>query len=294
MTTKEKTERGLRNSSLTRVQPFFDCLFKERGNGPAWLSTLLGMATKNKGLADALSVKDCNIIIRTSNKKSSDTKREQQAWDSCFEYSIAPSVAFLKWLINNPNELRWPTTKGERKEFSNPKTQQMRTYLIDHTDEANGKKAQQEALRQIGLISNSKHVVQSVKHKTEAWVRFEGYTRLDCLLETSNFVLAIEGKRTEQVSKSITWYRQRNQIVRILEVLKEYAQDKQYALLLMNEDGIDPIKDDDFIKSLPHFKLSKQKAQEISDHYLGCVSWASACEELGIDTRCLPDTIYDI
>ena len=115
---------------------------------------------------------------------------------------------------------------------------------------------------------------------------------MDCLIETDDFLLGIEGKRTEKVSSNINWFPQRNQIIRNLEVLKAKAGGKVYAMLLMNEDGKDPIKDTDFANSLPHY--STQEIAEIKTHYLGAVSWRQACDAVGLDYCDLPDTIRDI
>lgn len=288
---RETKLRKLKDSSITRVIPFFTYLFEHYGIGPSWIPTLLGMATKNQDIANMMSVMNCSIS--TDKRKQTTTKQvdSQQNWNDCFEYSIAPSVAFLKWLIENPEKLTWPKTKGVEKVFNNLRTQQMRTSLVHPANDGAREVVQQYALHQIEMISNRGIVVKASKDKAEAWVKFEGYTRLDCLLETADFVLAIEGKRNEGVSRSIHWYPQRNQIVRNLEVLREYAGNKQYALILMNKDGTDPLKDADFALSLPH--MSRKTVQEISRHYLGSISWREACEVLNVPYSNLPDTVCD-
>lgn len=288
---RETKPRKLKDSSKTRVMPFFTYLFEHYGIGHSWIPTLLGMATKNQDLANMMTAMNCSIS--TDKRKQTTTKQvdSQQNRKNCFEYSIAPSVAFLKWLILNPGKLTWPKTKGVEKVFNNLRTQKMRTSLIHPANDNEREVVQQYALNQLMLISNRGIVVKTSKDKAEAWVKFEGYTRLDCLLETADYVLAIEGKRNEGVSRSIHWYPQRNQIVRNLEVLREYAGTKQYALILMNKDGTDPIKDADFVLSLPH--MSRKAVQEISRHYLGSISWREACEVLNVPYSNLPDTICD-
>jgi hypothetical protein len=288
---REIKPRKLKDSSKTRVIPFFSYLFKQYGFGTRWIPALLGMATRNQDIASMISAMNCSISIDKRNQKTADLVDRQQNWRDCFEYSIAPSGAFLRWLILNPEELTWPKTKGVENIFENSRTQQMRTSLIHPANDNEREVVQQYALHQIEMISNRGIVVKASKDKAEAWVKFEGYTRLDCLLETADFVLAIEGKRNEGVSRSIHWYPQRNQIVRNLEVLREYAGTKQYALILMNKDGTDPIKDADFVLSLPH--MSRKTVQEISRHYLGSISWREACEVLNVPYSNLPDTVCD-
>jgi len=131
--------------------------------------------------------------------------------------------------------------------------------------------------------------VQGSKRK---WWAFEGFTEVDCLLETEDFLLGIEGKRTEQVSSATEWYSKRNQIIRNLEVLKEKAGSKDYALLLMCEDGYDPISDHDFSIGLPHY--TSEQIVEIKKHYLGAVSWQQACDAVGMDPDRLPDTVRNL
>jgi len=279
------------DSSETRVKPFFTYLFEHYGIGSSWIPTLLMMSTRNQDIAAMISAMDCSI---STNKRKQNTAKmfdDQQYWKDCFEYSIAPSVTFLRWLIMNPEKLTWPKIKGIEKVYPNSRTQQMRKSLIYPTNHNDREVVQKYALKQIELIREIGNVVKSSNDKAEAWVKFEGYTRLDCLLETKDFVLAIEGKRNEGVSRSISWYPHRNQIVRNLEVIREYAGNKQYAMILMNKDGVDPVKDDDFTMSLPH--LDSISIEDLNKHYLGCISWEQACNATGVDFKILPDTRQD-
>jgi hypothetical protein len=58
---------------------------------------------------------------------------------------------------------------------------------------------------------------QGAKGSRRKWWAFEGFTSVDCVLETDRLLVFIEGKRTEKISAATDWY-PRNQIVRNLEV----------------------------------------------------------------------------
>jgi len=132
-----------------------------------------------------------------------------------------------------------------------------------------------------------------VRNPNRDWWVFEGFTKVDCLIETENLVLAIEGKRTEEgPSLSIDWYPQRNQLVRNLEALKQYGKSKEYALILIDEEGNYQLEESMFIASLPHF--SSEERTELRKHYLGNITWKQVCIATGINYSELPNTINDL
>jgi hypothetical protein len=113
-----------------------------------------------------------------------------------------PPQRFLTWLLNNPHSLVWPvSSKGEPVKFGQS-TQSLRERLISG-DEI----ARSEALRSI-------HNGVSARR---AWWAFEGWTSVDCWLETDQLVVFIEGKRTEPISAATSWFPVRNQVVVCLD-----------------------------------------------------------------------------
>jgi hypothetical protein len=74
--------------------------------------------------------------------------------------------------------------------------------------------AEESAVRDEALKELTKVGAAGSKYK---WWAFEGFTSVDCWLETETLLLLIEGKRTDTVSASTDWYPIRNQVVRILE-----------------------------------------------------------------------------
>ena len=83
------------------------------------------------------------------------------------------------------------------------------------------------------------------------WWAFEGFTEVDCWLETEKLVLFVEGKRTEPLSSSTHWFEQRSQLVRNLEVAGEIANGKSAAVLVVSEEPIAELTDIIVAESTP-------------------------------------------
>lgn len=260
-----KQVRGKYNSSITRVRPFFQALFKKDRAGKSWLPKLI------------LAMPQQKEFLKTLSKMTGEIAED---WiQTCFEYKIPPSKEFLKWALNNPNALTWP-----KKTFK-PKTQYKRECLFG----LHGEKAQKETIKEgLELLAS-----QGVTSSSQQWWKFEGFTKMDCLIETENYLLGIEGKRTDTMSSSTDWLKDRNQVVRNIEVLSEMAKEreKEYAFILLEEDCTKPLTKEQFEKSLPH---DVSLADELYAHYLGCLSWKEACEVTGINFEDLPKDISDI
>jgi len=270
---KEPKTEGLWNSSITRVRPFFQNLLNRDASGLSWLTKLVQLAPKNKDLTSKMAMMNCRILDQLMEGSKNGRPK-------CFEYSVSPSKVFLRWLIEHPERLRVPENYGTKDE---EKRENRKCLQGEY-----GVQRQQEMMKDALNLLNEKGAQGSRKQ----WWAFEGFTRVDCLLETDEFILGIEGKRTDTVSSIIAWFPQRNQIIRNLEAIKEKAGSKFYAVILMNKDGKDPITDNDFTISLPHY--SEQEIAEIKTHYLGAVSWRQACEEVGLIYSALPETIRDV
>jgi hypothetical protein len=272
------------NSSLTRVRPYFRETFCQDHTGSIWLPQLLSIVHNNQDYAHHLSSLNCMIFSELLGKRIySDKIIKKISLEKCFEYSLPPTRIFLQWLIEHHDKLTWPRHGRKERQYGDS-TQAHRENLLGR----NGKTKQIDA-RNTALNLLSENGTLGSKRK---WWAFEGFTEVDCLLETDDFLLGIEGKRTEKVSPATHWYPKRNQIIRNLEVLKEKAGTKEYAILLMNEDGKDPITDTYVVNSLPHY--SEQEIAEIKKHYLGAVSWRQACKAVGLDYNALPVTIRDV
>lgn len=276
--------RGEKNSSITRVRPFFRYLFDQNASGLSWLLKLIVSEQSNHSYASYLASLSCMINNQSQVKrKYKDKILGNIELEHCFECSVPPSYVLLRWLIEHPDTLTWPKHGQKERKYCLSTQLNRENLFCKH-----GRKKQSEAKQNAINLLDSKGV-QGSKRK---WWAFEGFTEVDCLLETEDFLLGIEGKRMEKVSSATDWYPQRNQIIRNLEAIKEKAGSKAFAVLLMSEDGSDPILDADYSNSLPLY--SAQEISEIRTHYLGAVSWQQACDAVGLDYNELPETIQDV
>jgi hypothetical protein len=273
---------GQFNSSITRVWPVFDTLLSRDPTGSNWLATLLSLAPtpfsgKVGTLLPAVSCFDRPIPRSIQHDLSAEQRQSLGMLRRAFEADVAPPTAFLEWMLREPGRLTWPAVRGKRRLFS-PITQAKREALM--RGEAT---AQQEALSELVRLG--------ANGCARRWWAFEGFTSVDCRLETESLVLFIEGKRTESISSATDWYPVRNQLVRNLEAAAEEAKrvDKDYAVLLCAE-KCQSLSEADFSKSLPH--LSEQQRHNLWVHFLGCVTWSELQQTLCPDLA-LPNTVAD-
>jgi len=164
---------GKFNSSVTRVWPVLGALLRRDPAGGQWLTAL-------SPRIDELS--HGSILAKSVRP------RDAQFGDfgnvnlpSCFEFAAEPPEAFLSWLIESAG-VKWNHNfKGTSE------TERKRRALL-----SGDMQAKREAL---GLLSQKR-----ARGSRGEWWAFEGFTSIDCCLETENSLLVIEGKRTESLS----------------------------------------------------------------------------------------------
>lgn len=282
MAQTEKTKvKGRYNSSITRVRPFFKALINIDKTGESWIPKLLRAMPLNKAKSDLMIQGDLTILEDCLKKrKYKDDIIGEIELEECFEVKVPPSRDFLEWALKNTQELSWPD-KGEKKYGED--TQFKRERLFGQ----HGEDHQKEVLKKGLDLLNEKGVAFS----SRKWWAFEGFTEMDCLIETESFLIGVEGKRTEFVSESTHWFRDRNQVVRNIEVLANMAKEKKkdFVFILLTEDGVDPIMEAHFRVSLPH---NEELVDVLRKHYLGCLSWKDACAVTGLNFNELPNDIY--
>jgi hypothetical protein len=132
-----------------------------------------------------------------------------------------------------------------------------------------------------------------VEKSRRAWWAFEGFTSVDCALETPELVLLVEGKRFEPVSGGGSWIPGRNQISRNLEVASDYArrENKAFAVLLIGPDGSQPPSDAALNAGWPH--LTQAEQDDLLQHFLGATTWRAVCDACSLDYDALPITTED-
>lgn len=265
---------GRFDSSLTRVQPFFERAFA-LGSASGWLSALLAAAPRGRAVLGDLVDSPGEILDVLLAKHP-----EGKAPRACFEYPVPPDRRFLRWCVEHPEKLTWPTgaTYGDE-------TTRMRRAML--YDEPPGREAgMQQAL----------HLIETKSPTTRAWWRLEGVTRIDCLLATDRVVVTVEGKRTEPLSPATDWYRARSQLVRNLEAARQLAHGRRWGTLLISQHAIDEASPAGLAAVLdsaaPH--LSDSERAELQAAYLGNLTWDQACDALGFPPGSLPTTTDEI
>jgi hypothetical protein len=166
--------------------------------------------------------------------------------ERCFEHDLEPPRDFLRWLITNPDRLTWPN-KGWAK--FGVTSQKMRENLF-------GMRGTIACLESNRLALSELNRVGPKGSRRRRWA-FEGFTSVDCYLETDKIVLLIEGKRFGKTSSEVQWYPTRNQLIRNLEATGQAAAGKKFALLAIGEETIEDPDKDTWIGSLPHLIVGK-------------------------------------
>jgi hypothetical protein len=258
---------GKRDSSRTRVQPVFRRLLARYPDGSDWLPSLLRPAEPAAALPAGL-IADPGTLLNGAG--------------ACFERPFPPPERFLRWLIRHPDEMVWPR-RGQEEHSFGARTQRRREELLGRC----GSPAQTQA-QEVALAELAHHGAIRSRRR---WWAFEGFTHVDCCLETEKLLLFIEGKRTDRVSKATAWFPQRNQLARNMEVAAEHAHGREYALLLIAEQ--EPLPEElDLAPGLPH--LGDGEREALLGHFLGWTTWRAVCGVTGIDYEGLPDTTDDI
>lgn len=268
-----------RNSSITRVRPLFQQLITSDPSGAAWVPSILGVVSDNPVAKRMLSNPGRLRPSICAKRSYADRLQGDIELEECFEFSVRPGAAFLRWLLKSPDHLEWPVSGGTLARFSKS-TNEKREGLIQSSDPARRQALQTEGMRELA---------QSVGKSEKKWWAFEGATEVDCFLETDTFVLVIEGKRTESLSESTAWYRGRNQLHRNLEAARDLAAGREFGVLVISEDPLDAKALGDPEKGLPH--LPSAERAELMTHYLGCVTWRQVCSATGIPFESLPRNI---
>lgn len=274
---------GKWNSSVTRVWPVFDYLLAQNPTGRTWLSTLLRLGDGHALLPEAFG--DLLPPVATFSRPIPRDMRTELGEAGCtalgnlrgaFEADCPPSSRFLSWLIEHPEQMNWPMKRGYAPQVYGEPTHNLRKRLIGGDLAVRAQALQ--ALQTCGVDGSRR-----------MWWAFEGWTSVDCWLETERLILFIEGKRTEPVSASTNWFPARNQIARNLEVAAEIARlrGKNFAVLVCAEQPVVVAKRD-FDESLPH--LSTSERDDLLSHYLGCATWQQIRDAL-CPTIELPDDV---
>ena len=160
-------------------------------------------------------------------------------------------------------------------------TQALREALVGFKGDSARSEAQTSALRSLDRNGPEK--------SSRQWWAFEGFTEVDCCLETDKIVLLIEGKRTETLSESTAWYSGRNQLHRNLEAARDLAAGREFSVLVIGEEEIPEVALGKPETGLPH--LNAAERAELMTHFFGCLTWRQVCDAAGVDYESLPRNV---
>lgn len=267
---------GLYDSSLTRVRPFFQTLVERDPTGRSWLPALLAATPNARQLLGEIVDSPGWLIAPLSTPTPS-------GWLACFQYPVAPPRELLGWFIDHPEALRWPADASLSREAV-----LLRRALLYDDPPGSQEKAQDRA-REL-LVTRSPF--------SDSWWRFEGVTRLDCVLITDRVVVAVEGTSADPVASGTRWYPHRTQLVRTLEAAKQIATSElgakqRWASLLLSEhpvaEGSDEHLAQALAKAAPHLSAAERDA--LHESFLGNITWEAACQAVGLPPNMLPETV---
>lgn len=189
-----------------------------------------------------------------------------------FEKKIMPAKSLLKHLINNIHIINKDSLGSD----NGTKSYKNRIDLFA-LDEA-------KKLEALQLIENDKNCYQK-------WYVFEGYTHPDIYIETDNYILIGEAKRTEKSFTTKTkWLNERDQLLRHIDSVLDSGKQVISFLIIDNElkntaeykIGLARYKDREYFKKhLPH--RSEMEINIAMKSYIGFTTWQKYEEKFKIE-----------
>ena len=235
---------GKKNSSQTRVYPAFTKIRTQMVEFIDWLNER----------------QPCNIPTRDVD------------WDTMVirfadengrgEIALPPSASLLKWMIEN---------YGKSERLSK---MPLGTNVSDKTLE----RRKELYARNANRIKEAINSINSGRRR--GWFALEGYTRPDVYIETNQFILLVEGKRTESnLTDSTTFFcNGRDQLIRHMDAALELAGSRVVlGLIIYEEDApyVPSISNEMIEESLPH--RTQTDRDRIRRGWLSPMTW----QELG-------------
>ncbi len=262
---------GKRNSSATRVWPVFQNLIERDKCGRTWLPALLKLFPNQSSFNPEVLLNPGDIAGFQFGKK---------------ELCLNPPLRFLKWMVEHPHELTWPSYQIKTEYIRDMRERLMLRGSYENTPEAQRQAIESGKAEIERALANSR---DGDSTWLDRWWVLEGRTHVDCYIETTHIRLFVEGKRTDKLSSKTSWYRKRNQLLRNLESASVHASGQPFAQLLMTEKPAPELEPGIVKSSLPH--LSSNERDELLSHYAGAVTWRSICSAVDLPYEKLPDTV---
>jgi len=254
---------GRYDSSKTRVKPVFDYLYAADPSGESWIGPMLSLPRSGS--------------LQPRPTRTESLNKSRSGWGDS-ERALQPPMALLSWLVRNIATLEGTETA---------ETLEKRRDLVSKKPERI-----EEAL---SLIRSG--------NRSRKWYLLEGPTWPDVVLETSDVIIVVEGKRTESGPTTTTTHMQvRHQILRHIDAAFEIRGNRSlfgFFVVEGAEDGSVPsqwaeacartLEADVLDRSLPH--RSDVEKEQISKAFIGATTWQIICKEFDIPTTTLIDEI---
>jgi hypothetical protein len=156
------------NSSITRVWPVFDCLFARDPLGTSWLGPLLGLASRTDRLRGYNGVGE-----------------------------LLPSLADFGRKI--PGNVAQHLSKQQLAALGNVRVAFENEFHPPPDVAGCGRELLAQALAEDSEFESAAATVRFGNDQSRIiqWWAFEGFTSVDCRLETERLIIFIEGKRTD-------------------------------------------------------------------------------------------------
>lgn len=263
---------GLKDSSLTRVNPVFTSLAGSDPTGASWLPTLLTIP--QHGHPQAASPSGLEVTVKDP---------KDIAWtngDDRKEKALAPPVSLLSWLVRN---VATPAKLPKASEES----QELRRKLLR---------------RDPATVAQALHLLRSSPSNT-GWYIFEGLTYPDVFIETPDALIVIEGKRTEAgLTTHTTWMSGRHQMLRHIDAAWEMRGSRQvFGFFIVEGDdsgdvpekwkaaALETVSKPAIDGSLPH--RGPDDREGIAKAFCGVTTWQQVCRTFGVPWSSLPNTV---
>lgn len=252
-----------KNSSLTRVAPLGEAILKNH----RLVEALLQLLPRNPNITFG-EFSDKDVFFSASPRK---------------EKSLPPTKEHLTLIIEKieHDEAFRNSIKELAIQSSTKKNRDNRILLFDLNPQTLA-----EAKKKIG----KPYPNYSIK---DCWHIFEGHSHPDLFIENENFILLIEGKRTEDSTKDIvTYLAHRSQMVRHIENAIAHSKGKKpvIAFYIVDEGcGYEnKCLPDGLAEDLKKETIQKSEATNnaIIDSFYGYTTWQAVSKHLGI---CFPE-----
>lgn len=190
---------------------------------------------------------------------------DHKAWWGKHEQRLKAPIPLLRWLVEH-------LEPSAGRESGSPRAQAYRRKLM--------RRDQATIALALKLLDGG---------KAPRWCILEGPSQPDAYLEAEDFVLVIEGKRTERgATTKTTWMRDRKQMLRHMDAARNARGEKRILGLMIVEAPAETwIKENAELRSpavlersLPH--LTPQERADLADGFLGVTTWQDVCAKFSI------------